>query len=146
MIINKFSYKQFLKDNFDSMSAFILVGGATLILYTIILEVLFHYLKLNFYFSITIAYISAVLFHFFSNRLFVFKVRDQNIKPHFLKYSIVLVVNYLITLILMYIAVKLLSLPTFFGVVASTGTTMTSNYFIFKYWTFVNNNIKKLEN
>jgi len=146
MNISIYSYKKFLTENLNSILAFLFVGGSTFIIYWSVLELILHYIKFNFYIAVTIAYFIGVLFHFTVNRSFVFKANQQNIKIQSLKYSCVLVINYLINLICMFIIVKLLDLLPFIGIAVSTFITAGSNYFIFKYWTFANNNLKNLEN
>ena len=56
--------------------------------------------------SVSISYVSAVTFHFFSNRVFTFQAGNASVYRQLFKYIIVTCLNYVITIVVVDVCVK----------------------------------------
>ena len=88
--------------------------------------------------SSTFAYLITVISHFTCHRMFTFKIKGggREIFHNVGKYFIMLGINYFITMIVMWIIVKLIHTSAYYGVVAATCATALLSFFMMKYFVF----------
>ncbi len=127
---------QYIFTNKRSIASFLTVGALSAIVYFSVFSLLWKVLEVNYNIAITIAYILSVIFHFNANRYFTFKSHGKKILQHLIKYFIMLLFNYAVTLVIVYIIVEHLYLSPYLGIVISIGTTMNTGYLLSRYWIF----------
>lgn len=99
--------------------------------------------KLNYKVAVTIAYIVTVCSHFVLNRTFTYKAVGQKITSHVWRYVIMLVSNYLLTLLVVWFVVNIVKSSPYLGLVASTGVGAMVSFFVMKYFVFGSHEIRK---
>jgi len=86
--------------------------------------------------AVSVSYITAVTFHFLSNRLFTFQAGNANVLKQLVKYLMVTLINYLITIVVVDTCVKILYLSPYIGVMASIAMTVLIGFLLMKFWVF----------
>lgn len=86
--------------------------------------------------AVTIAYFLALLVHFTCNRHFTFKKSSATLSPQLLKYSVMVMINYGITLAVICFVVEYLHLSAFIGLLVAIGLTVGSGYLLSRFWVF----------
>jgi|GEM_PF-716650 len=86
--------------------------------------------------SVSISYLAAVTFHFFSNRFFTFQAGNANVYRQLVKYIAVTCLNYVITIVVVDVCVKIFFLSPYIGVMAAIATTVMTGFLFLKYWVF----------
>jgi putative flippase GtrA len=115
--------------------AFLSVGIMTAIFYFSLFNIFWKYFDLNYNIAVSIAYIIAITFYFFANRHFTFKTSGQ-LNNQLAKFLAMIISNYLITMIVVNMTVKLLLLPPYIGVFFAIACTTVANYFTARFWVF----------
>jgi putative flippase GtrA len=87
------------------VSLFLISAGVTGLLYIGVLYLLVDFWHNRLYVGVAIAYLTAMFFYFIVNRIFVFRAtgKAHRLYPQIVNYSIMLVVNYLITFFLVWL-------------------------------------------
>jgi putative flippase GtrA len=129
------SFKKFIVNHYKSLTLFAIVGALIAVFYISFFTFLWKTAHLNYQLAISIAYIVAVILHFFANRYFTFKSNNP-ITQQIPRYFTILVINYFVTLFVMHIAVETFKLPPYVGILATIGVTFALNYFVSKLWIF----------
>ena len=93
--------------------------------------------KIDYRISVSFAYILTVVAHFFLNRSFTFRQESDNTVFDVAKYGIMLILNYVITLIVNTLTVELLGLTPYFGIIFSTFFTALSSFLLMKHFVFI---------
>lgn len=130
------SLKTFLIQNKHSIFTFLCVGALTSLLYFGLFGLFWKILTINYSIAVSMAYVLSIIFYFFSNRMFTFKSQAQPVSGQFIKFIGMAILNYVITLIVVYTSVELLTLPPYIGMVFAVGTTTILSYIIAKFWVF----------
>lgn len=120
----------------NSFVMFIMVGcltAATYLSLFILLSKAFHG---NYQLAVSISYVISVTLHFSANRKFTFKKQTNLLSQQLPRYFILLVANYLVTLVFMHITVEMFHFTPFIGLVLTIGTTCMVSYLISKFWIF----------
>lgn len=130
--------KGFIINNKKSILAFLTVGALAAVINFTTFTILFNVTNLNYEIITSIAYIFSVVFHFTANRSFTFKSRNISMVNQLPKYSGMVLLNYLITLLVMRFTVEVLHLSPYLGNVFAITTTVGICYLLSKYWVFAN--------
>ena len=120
----------------QSFFKFGLVGAATAAIYFLVLASLLELLKADYKLAVSIAYIVSVTFQFNANKYFTFKAERKNVVHQLTKYLILLIINYLITMLVVRFVVEKLGLTAYHGVLASVPLIMVVGYLLSKHWIF----------
>lgn len=120
-----------------SAITFLTVGGISAAINFVSFAILWKYNHIDYKVSVTVAYILSVIFHFVANRRYTFKSHGNNLWGHLKKYIVMIIINYLITMFIMYIVTESLLLSPYYGIVLSIGATVGIGYFLAKFWVFV---------
>jgi len=119
-----------------SVVLFLTVGALTAVLYFSIFAYLWRVAHLHYRLAISIAYFTSILFHFTANRFVTFKSHGADFTKHVVKYLIMVMVNYLITLLVVHFVVVGLALSPYLGVISAIGATVGTGYLMAKFWVF----------
>lgn len=118
---------------------YLVVGGLTALIYFGFIALSVEILKLDYRVGVSVAYVLAVSFHFVVNRKFTFRAADHQIIQQSVRYFGVLLVNYLITIGVVWFFVGRLGMATYLGAAMSIVVTVGVGYFASKFWVFRNN-------
>lgn len=121
-----------------SLLIFSTIGLINTGLYAGLFAFFLHLFPLHHFADTSAAFLLTTAFQFLANRKITFKVTHHNYLPQLLKYGILLLINYLVTLTIVQVTLWL-SLSLSIAVVLTTGTTPLISYLLFKYWIFQNN-------
>lgn len=127
--------KKLVKKN-PSFIMFLMIGSLTAGIYISSFLFLFNILHETYQVAVSISYVLSVILHFSANRKFTFKNRTSVLAQQLPRYLILLMINYVITLFVMYVAMELLHMPSYIGIVLTIAATFMLNYFLSKFWIF----------
>lgn len=96
----------------------------------------YNYIQLAYSQAASIAYIIAVVSHFFLHRTFTFGAVGQQIIPNLWKYALMLLMNYLILLTMMWFIVEVTHHSPYLGIIAATMMTAFVSFFMMKLFVF----------
>lgn len=115
---------------------FALVGACTAGVFFGLFALFYNTLGIVYYISQTIAFIGSVLFQYLANRLFTFKLHHKIPHSHFVKYLLVLLLNYLVIISITCIAVEYLKYSPYIGILLSVGVTVFLSFGLNRFWVF----------
>ena len=118
---------------------YLLVGAVTAILYFAAIAFCIESLFLGYRFSVSVAYFSAVTFHFMANRTFTFAAQNRPVRGQISRYVIILLVNYMITLGVISFMVNQLSISHYKSAFVAIVITVAMGYLASKFWIFNKN-------
>jgi len=114
-----------------------IVGAATFVLNFSLVFLFYGKVGLDYRIAVTCAYVITLGVHFLLNRSFTYRRVDGGVGPDTVKYGILLIANYLVTLIITSATVELLGLTPYFGIVLSALVTAVSSFLLMKHFVFV---------
>lgn len=140
MILNNMQYtiieKYFRLLDKKTVIFFLIVGASSALSYFLSFALLYSVLNLNYKIAVTIAYVISILVHFTGNRVFTFQQHGANLMQHVSKYLVMVLINYVITLVIMHIVVQNLHIIPYIGLAISIAATVGTGYLMSKYWVF----------
>ena len=98
-------------------------------------------LKFHYSVGITCAYAMAVAIHFLLNRSFTFSASKGPVLAQLLKYLVLLVINYITTILTVSLFVEVLISSAYLGACVGIVLTTLSGYIASKYWIFTDTRI-----
>lgn len=128
IFVQRFIDRRFLK--------FLAVGLTTMVIQFSSFALMWDIFHLPQRLSVSISYLAAVTFHFLSNRFFTFQAGNANVYKQLVKYIIVTCLNYVITIVVVDVCVKIFFLSPYIGVMAAIATTVMTGFLFLKYWVF----------
>lgn len=129
-------FKDFFIKHFLVMFKFGLVGILTAVLYFAVLFLLMSYLVWDYLLSVSLAYFISTIFHFLANRHFTFSASGGSNKAQLLRYLLLWIFNYVMTIFIVTISVSLIELSVYMGVCLSVLFTVFFGYFLSRKWVF----------
>ena len=123
------------KANIKKIVSFLFVGGTTAVLYFLFCFLLYDCYELNNFFAVSCAYFISVIFHFLANRLFTFNSIGIDITSQLKNYSILLILNYLITVFFTQGALAMQMSP-YIGMIIAIAINVAIGYPICNFWIF----------
>lgn len=124
------------------ITIFGLIGIATFVLNYSFVWLFYGFIALDYRLAVTLAYIITVIVHFTLNRIFTYKAEGYPLMGQWVKYAMMLVINYLITLSVCIITVEIFKLNPYFGIIFAAGITMFSSFLFMKYFVFYTQGVK----
>lgn len=121
-------YKQIVK--------FTSVGFTTFGIYVLSFHIFYGHIKLDYRVAVSIAYIITIISHFLLHRTFTYHATEQALIHNIWKYLLMLVINYFITLIVIWFVVDIINHSPYIGLIASTAVTAFISFFAMKYFVF----------
>jgi putative flippase GtrA len=127
---------QFLITNKKSLLIFIIIGTLSAIINFSVFTVLWKFIGVHYQAAVSIAFMTAVVFHFLSNRRFTFESHGSDFFRHLKKYSLVTLINYIITMLIVRFTVEILHLSPYLGIVFSIAATLVVGFLMGKFWIY----------
>ncbi|AYG62411.1 GtrA family protein [Rhizobium jaguaris] len=125
-----------LQDPRFQVVKYLLVGALTAALYFSILFFTVSILQIHHALSVSISYFCGTIFHFSANKIFTFGSKSQKILTEYLRYICLVILNYIITLIVVYLVVDVSGQSTYIGVGVAIAVTVGLGYGVTKLWVF----------
>ncbi|MGI2033764.1 GtrA family protein [Rhizobium panacihumi] len=122
---------------------YVVVGGATAFIYFGLVLVFVEIFGLHGVVPVSMAYITSVVFHFFSSKLFTFRTVKGNVSGQVARYLTVVALNYLVTAVTVYCLVDYLRYPTYVGAGLAIAATLVIGYGMTKFWVFQRGGIRR---
>ena len=129
------SFRKIIKSEFW---VYLVVGGLTALIYFGFIALGVEVLELDYRIAVSVAYVIAVSFHFAANRKFTFRVADNGVIRQSIRYSGVLMINYVITISIVSFFVSNHGVSTYLSAVISIVVTVGIGYLASKFWVFRN--------
>jgi putative flippase GtrA len=115
---------------------YLFVGGATFVIYIATIALTVEIFNSDYRIGVSVAYLFAITFHFFANRKFTFRATNYNLVDQSIRYVVILILNYLITLIVVSFCVGSFGFSPYLGAVFAIVLTVGVGYFASKFWVF----------
>lgn len=115
------------------------VGGATALIYFSVMYIAESVFFIQYLASVSIAYFISTIFHFLMNRKYTFLATHDSHRQQFARYSVMLVLNYLVTIAVVKISVEVFQLSPYLGVCISVAFTAVFGYVMGRFWVFKDN-------
>ena len=128
---------QFVLSNKISIALFLLVGTLAAVVNFAAFSFLWQIIGCNYQVAVSIAYVLSVAVHFFANRRFTFRRHDLNPWQQMPKYLVMILINYIATMLTVHIVVEELHLSPYLGLVAAIGSTVWIGYVLLRFWVFL---------
>ena len=125
-----------IQQNRVSIAWFIIVGTLCAGVHLSSFQLLWKIAHVHYQVAVSIAYVLSVLVHFFANRQVVFKNHTTELAVQLPRYIFMLAINYLVTLLVVSVAVEILSLQPIVGIVLAIGCTVNVSYLLSRFWVF----------
>ena len=119
-----------------SVGAYLVVGGITAAIYYALIGVLWGLLGAHYLLAVSVAYVSAVAFHFLANRRVTFEAFHENAGRQLPRYVAFAVFNYLVTLLVVELAVRFAGLHVYVGTTLAILATLVTGYVGMRHWVF----------
>ncbi len=130
----------FLKPAFAShvkaFTKFGAVGAITAAIYFFVMWVVNSGLGINYVVAVSLAYILSTTFHFVANRHFTFTATLGHQGHQFVRYLVLWLINYIITIGVVTLSVEKFRWSPYLGVCISVILTMCTGYALARYWVF----------
>jgi len=127
-VIGKILNREFL--------TYLFVGGVTFLFYMVFIALAVEILNFDYRVGVSVAYLFAVIFHFFANRTFTFRATNHRLVGQSIRYIGILMLNYLITLIVVSFCVEKMDFSPYLSAVFAIALTVGVGYFTSKFWVF----------
>jgi putative flippase GtrA len=118
------------------LAKFTVVGFLVFGIYVGCFHVFYRIVGLDYKVAVSLWYVVAVACHFLLHRFFTFGAAEQDLVHHTWKYLLMLGLNYGVSLGVVWIAVEVVRISPYFGLVASTGVTAGISFFMMKHFVF----------
>ena len=113
-----------------------LVGATTAAIYFLVLAFHLEIIRANYNIAVSIAYAVSVIFQFLANKYFTFESKTKNIAHQFSKFLVLLIVNYLLTILVVRYIVETVGYSPYIGVIASIPLIVVTGFLLSKYWIY----------
>jgi len=115
---------------------FAAIGAFTGVVYLVSIFFLIETLAVDYRLAVSIAYGLALSCHFLANRQITFRGRGGTIHAHLMRYSVMIILNYLTTMAIVIGGVNYFSVSAYAGATVAIAFNMISNYSLSKRWIF----------
>lgn len=126
-----------MRANVGQLLRYSLVGLINTFFYAVLLFISLKSLEAPRPVSVAAAFVIAMIFQYFANRSFTFRSK-QRLGGELLRYLIAALLNYIITLVVIFIAVDCLRLSEAWASVSAGLLTAFTGYFFSLLWVFSN--------
>lgn len=122
--------------HFLAFAKFGMVGAATAAIYFLVMWVADSMLGFNYISAVSVAYFISTTFHFLANRHFTFGAAKEQHGQQIIRYLVMWIFNYVITIAVVGVCVERFLLSPYIGVCVSVVFTMFTGYVLARYWVF----------
>ena len=119
-----------------SIGAFLVVGAITAAIYYALTGILWGLLGAHYLAAVSVAYVSAVAFHFLANRRVTFDASRDSARRQLPRYVALAAFNYLVTLLVVDFAVRFAGLHVYVGATLAILATLATGYVGMRRWVF----------
>jgi len=116
---------------------YILVGGSSAVVsfvsFLILQRELAHF---NYQIPVTLSYIIAITFRFFCNRHITFKSTDSYLASQVFRYLVMILINYILTIVTVHAVVQWFFLSPSLGMITSIVVTAFTGFALSKFWVY----------
>lgn len=119
-----------------SLSKFGFVGFVTAVIYFALMWFLDFVMSLQYKVGVSIAYLVSTTFHFLANRYFTFSASDGHQGSQLVRYMVLWLVNYLLTMAVVSFCVEVIKLSPYLGVCLAVLITNTTGFILSRNWVF----------
>lgn len=119
------------------LTKFVAIGLATFGINFALFHLFFSLLHFDYKIAVSFAYVITVICHFLLHRFFTFSATEQQVTRNAGKYSLMLLINYGITLAVLWIVVEVIKVSPYIGIIAATAVTASTSFFLMKYFVFL---------
>jgi putative flippase GtrA len=130
-------FLSYIRDHRWQLMRFFIVGIATFALNFSMVWLFYGKVGIDYRIAVTYAYLITIVAHFFLNRSFTYRQNGCAVLPDTAKYCVMLVFNYMITLVVTTITVELLLLTPYYSTIFSTLSTALSSFILMKHFVFI---------
>ncbi len=127
---------EFVSLNKRSILSFLIVGAIAAVINFGTFAIFWSKLHYSYQVAVSFSFALAVFFHFHANRYFTFKSHHIRIQTQLPKYLGMIVINYTITLLIMYLSIEIARLSPYIGNVIAIAATVGIGYTISRLWVF----------
>ena len=114
---------------------YIAIGFLTAALYFLSFGFFLNFINFSYKISLSIAYILAIIIHFVGN-CFLFKSYNQPMIHQMMKYSFLVLINYIITLLTVICCIEMFQVSPYLSIIISVGLTVGIGYTLSSLWIF----------
>jgi putative flippase GtrA len=125
-----------VKQQRANAARYVIVGAANTLVYSTLLYVFLEVLSLNSTAAVTLAYAIAFPFHFAMNRIYVFRAAKGEIHGQVLRYAVWIALSYGLSLIIVFVGINVLNLPSWAVVAANVAATTLAGFLLAAVWVF----------
>ena len=118
------------------IGAYLVVGGITVAIYYALIGILWGLLEAHYLLAVSVAYVSAVAFHFLANRRVTFEAFHEGARRQLSRYVALALFNYLVTLLVVGLAVRFAGLHVYVGTTLAILATLATGYVGMTRWVF----------
>jgi putative flippase GtrA len=122
--------------NFHSILIFCLIGTCNALLSFLLFTLFWHFFQINYLVATSLTFFIAACVQFFGNRSMTFKDSQGNLRMQMIKYLIMLVINYLVTISVMRFSVLVLDFSPYIAMIVTTACSAIVSFILFKFWIF----------
>ena len=112
------------------------VGAITAAIYFLLMWIFFSGFEMGYIGAISIAYLVSTAFHFLANRYFTFGASEDRYGYQLIRYLVMWVLNYLLTITVVSVCFEQFELSPYIGVCVAVVLTMFVGYVLSHYWVF----------
>ena len=117
---------------------YLFVGGTTAIIQFSTLAITLHWLHFRTLIAASTAYVSAVFFHYFTNRYFTFQMTGQPNFKEIARYLTIVLMNFIVTLGITKFSIENLHVSPYIGTFLSILATVGIGFLLAGNWIFAN--------
>lgn len=125
-----------ISSHFLAFLKFGIVGAITAAIYFLVMWVADSMLGLSYIVAVSVAYFVSTAFHFLANRHFTFRSEGEQHGHQIIRYLVMWLLNYLITIVVVSVSVERFLLSPYIGVCISVVFTVFIGYVLARYWVF----------
>ena len=114
-----------------------IVGFISACIYMIIIWLLFSLMALHYLLAVGIAYVICNIFHYYGNKKFTFQVRNGIPSRNFIRYLLMILFNYILTLSIVYTMNEYFNVSPYLGAASSIIVTLAIGYLFANKYVFV---------
>jgi putative flippase GtrA len=115
---------------------YLVVGGITAAIYYALTGILWGLLGAHYLVAVSVAFVSAMAFHFLANRRVTFDAFRDNAGGQLPRFVALVVFNYFLTLLVVDLAVRVAGLHVYAGTTLAILATLVPGYVGMKRWVF----------
>ena len=124
------------KEHYRHLVYFIFVGGISAAIYFLLLMIFLDYMGVGRRIAVSASFAVSTLFNFMANRNLTFKQKDSSVIKHSLRYVVMLLISYVLTMIIVEIGSSVFNQTVYVGSIVAIFISMFFRFALSKFWVF----------